>query len=119
MLADLRTRFPNTPVIGLTATADGATREDIEQRMFGGDVVSVITGFDRPNLSLSVALKNNWKRQVADFVEERKGAAGIIYCLSRRKTEKVAIMLRDQGHKALAFHAGMDSVERRPFRTGS
>ena len=112
MLADLRTRFPGTPVIGLTATADGATREDIEQRMFGGDVVSVITGFDRPNLSLSVALKNNWKRQVADFVEERKGAAGIVYCLSRRKTEEVAVMLRDQGHKALAFHAGMDSIEK-------
>ncbi|MEL0110488.1 MAG: DNA helicase RecQ [Rickettsiales bacterium] len=112
MLADLRTRFPGVPVIGLTATADGATREDIEQRMFAGDVVSVVTGFDRPNLSLGVTLKNNWKRQVADFVAERKDASGIVYCLSRRKTEEVAEMLRAQGHKALAFHAGMDSVEK-------
>ena len=112
MLADLRTRFPGVPIIGLTATADGATREDIEQRMFAGDVVSVVTGFDRPNLSLSVALKSNWKRQVADFVGERKGSAGIVYCLSRRKTEEVAEMLRGQGHTALAFHAGMDSIEK-------
>ena len=112
MLADLRTRFPGTPIIGLTATADGATREDIEERMFGGDVVKIITGFDRPNLSLGVTLKNNWKGQVANFIEERKGASGIVYCLSRRKTEEVAVMLRDKGHKALAFHAGMDSIEK-------
>jgi len=112
MLADLRTRFPRVPVIGLTATADGATREDIEQRMFAGDVVSVVTGFDRPNLTLGVTLKNNWKRQVTEFVDGQKGAAGIIYCLSRRKTEEVAEMLRGQGHKALAFHAGMDSAEK-------
>ena len=112
MLADLRKRFPRVPVIGLTATADGATREDIEQRMFAGDVVSVVTGFDRPNLTLGVTLKNNWKRQVTEFVDGQKGAAGIIYCLSRRKTEEVAEMLRGQGHKALAFHAGMDSAEK-------
>lgn len=112
MLADLRQRFSGVPIIGLTATADGATRDDIEQRMFAGDVVSVVTGFDRPNLSLGVTLKNSWKRQVSDFIDGRRGAAGIVYCLSRKKTEEVAQMLRDQGHSALAFHAGMDSIEK-------
>lgn len=112
MLADLRQRFPNVPIMGLTATADGATREDIEQRMFAGDVISIVTGFDRPNLCLGVTLKSSWKKQIADFVAERKGASGIVYCLSRKKTEDVAQMLRDKGHSALAFHAGIDSSEK-------
>ena len=112
MLADLRERFPGTPVVGLTATADKATRDDIEDKIFAGDVVRVVTGFDRPNLSLGVTLKDSWKRQITDFVDERRGRPGIIYCLSRRKTEDVAALLREKGHKALAFHAGMDSIEK-------
>ena len=112
MLADLRKRFPGTPVVGLTATADKATRDDIEDKIFAGDVVRVVTGFDRPNLSLGVTLKDSWKRQITDFVDERRGQPGIIYCLSRRKTEDVAALLREKGHKALAFHAGMDSIEK-------
>ncbi len=111
-LASLRDRFPGTPIMGLTATADPTTRADIESKVFGGDVVSVVTGFDRPNLTLAVTLKDNWKRQVADFVAARAGASGIVYCLSRRKTEEVAAMLRDAGHTALAFHAGMESYEK-------
>ncbi len=112
MLANLRERFPGTPVIGLTATADKVTRDDIEDKIFAGDVVRVVTGFDRPNLSLGVTLKDSWKRQITDFVVERRGQPGIIYCLSRRKTEDVATLLREKGHKALAFHAGMDSIEK-------
>ena len=95
MLADLRERFPGTPVVGLTATADKATRDDIEDKIFAGDVVRVVTGFDRPNLSLGVTLKDSWKRQIMDFVDERRGQPGIIYCLSRRKTEDVAALLRE------------------------
>jgi ATP-dependent DNA helicase RecQ len=111
-LASLRDRFPAVPVMGLTATADPTTRADIEAKVFRGDVVSVVTGFDRPNLTLAVTLKDNWKRQVADFVAARAGACGIVYCLSRRKTEEVAAMLRDAGHTALAFHAGMESYDK-------
>ena len=107
-LAALRARFPETPVIGLTATADPPTRADIEAKIFGGDVVSVVTGFDRPNLSLAVTLKKGWKTQTAKFIEARRGHAGIVYCLSRRKTEEVAAMLAEQGHTALAFHARME-----------
>jgi ATP-dependent DNA helicase RecQ len=109
-LAGLRARFPDVPIIGLTATADPATRDDIRAKIFGGDSLAVVTGFDRPNLSLSVALKENWKKQTAAFVNARRGQSGIVYCLSRRKTEDVAAMLRDDGHAALAFHAGMDSA---------
>jgi ATP-dependent DNA helicase RecQ len=69
----------------------------------------VVTGFDRPNLSLAVTLKKGWKRQAADFVEARRGHSGIVYCLSRRKTEEVAALLCEQGHTALAFHAGMEA----------
>ncbi len=111
-LSGLSERFPGIPIIGLTATADPATREDIAAKIFGGDAVSVVTGFDRPNLSLAVALKNNWKRQTVEFVSARKGASGIVYCLSRKKTEETAALLREAGHDALAFHAGMDPVEK-------
>jgi len=111
-LGTLRQRFPGVPIIGLTATADPTTREDIAQRIFAGDVTAVTTGFDRPNLALAVALKSDWKRQVVDFVAAHPGDSGIVYCLSRRKTEDVAALLREHGHKALAFHAGMDSAEK-------
>ena len=109
-LANLRGHFPGVPIIGLTATADPATRADIVAKIFDGNAVTVVTGFDRPNLSLAVALKSNWKKQVADFVAARAGASGIVYCLSRRKTEEVAALLCEKGHRALAFHAGMDSA---------
>ena len=108
-LSELRGHFPGVAIIGLTATADPATRDDIRERIFAGDAVSVVTGFDRPNLSLTVALKSNWKTQVTDFIADRRGASGIVYCLSRRKTEDVAALLRGQGHTALAFHAGMEA----------
>ena len=109
-LAGLRDRFPAVPIIGLTATADPATRADIEAKVFAGRAVSVVTGFDRPNLSLSVTLKDHWKKQTVDFVKARKGQSGIVYCLSRKKTEEVAALLREEGHAALAFHAGMESA---------
>jgi ATP-dependent DNA helicase RecQ len=109
-LAGLRDRFPGVPIIGLTATADPATRADIEAKVFAGRAVSVVTGFDRPNLSLSVTLKDQWKKQTVAFVKARKGQSGIVYCLSRKKTEEVAALLREEGHAALAFHAGMESA---------
>ena len=109
-LADLRRHFPDTPILGATATADPTTRADIEDVLFGGNALTVATGFDRPNLELSVTLKDRWKKQVVDFVATHKGDSGIVYCLSRRKTEEVAEMLRAEGHAAIAFHAGMDSA---------
>jgi len=111
-LAALKRQFSGLPIVALTATADPATRTDIADKLFDGNAVSVVTGFDRPNLSLSVALKQGWKKQTADFVAARRGASGIVYCLSRRKTEEVAALLRDAGHDALAFHAGMEAADK-------
>ncbi|MBT5416237.1 MAG: DNA helicase RecQ [Rhodospirillaceae bacterium] len=111
-LTGLGARYPGIPMIGLTATADPTTRDDILAKMFGGEADLIATGFDRPNLTLAVEPKQGWKRQVADFVGARKGKPGIVYCLSRRKTEAVAAMLREAGHDAHAFHAGMESAEK-------
>ena len=111
-LCGLGARYPGIPIIGLTATADPTTRDDILAKMFGLEADLIATGFDRPNLTLAVEPKRAWKRQVADFVAGRKGKPGIVYCLSRRKTEEVAAMLREEGHDAHAFHAGMESAEK-------
>ena len=69
----------------------------------------VVSGFDRPNIRLSVTQRRDWKKQLLDFVEARRDQSGIIYCLSRRKTEEVAEFLKEQNIKAFAYHAGMDS----------
>ena len=112
LLCGLKQRFPTVPIIALTATADPSTCQDICSKLFNDDVTQVMTGFDRPNLSLSVTGKSAWKQQVADFVAARRGLTGIVYCLSRRKTEEVAAFLREAGHNALAFHAGMEAADK-------
>ena len=75
-------------IAALTATADEATREDIAKRLFWGSVESFVLGFDRPNIKLSVEMKRDWKRQLRDFIARHEGENGIVYCLSRKKTEK-------------------------------
>nr|WP_320143477.1 DNA helicase RecQ [uncultured Cohaesibacter sp.] len=107
--------FPNTPIAALTATADEATREDIAEKLFPRtpegqrDGTVIVSGFDRPNIRLSVQLRKDWKKQLLEFVEARAEQSGIVYCLSRRKTEEAAEFLKDHGIKAFAYHAGMDS----------
>ena len=108
-LSQLRPVFPGTPIAALTATADAVTRDDIVARLFDGDAKSVVLGFDRPNIKLSVEMKQEWKRQMVDFLERHRGESGIVYCLSRKKTEEASQYLRDHGVNALAYHAGMDA----------
>ena len=108
-LSQLRVAFPGTPIAALTATADAVTRADIVARLFDGDAKSVVLGFDRPNIKLSVEMKQEWKRQMIDFVERHRGQSGIVYCLSRKRTEEAAQYLRDHRVNALAYHAGMDA----------
>ena len=108
-LSQLRSVFPGIPIAALTATADAVTRDDIVARLFDGDARSVVLGFDRPNIKLSVEMKQEWKRQMVDFLERHRGKSGIVYCLSRKKTEEAAQYLRDHGVNALAYHAGMDA----------
>jgi ATP-dependent DNA helicase RecQ len=108
-LADL---FPKTPIIALTATADEVTRADIALQLFGNRAETLVQGFDRPNISLTVEAKHNTARQLLDFIARHKGKSGIVYCLSRKKTEKIAEQLREAGVTALPYHAGMDKDTR-------
>ncbi len=111
-LAELRSRFPDVPVAALTATADKVTRDDIAAQLFGGEVQEFVLGFDRPNIQLSVEMKQDWKSQLSRFVVRHEGESGIVYCLSRRKTEETAEFLNAQGVRALPYHAGMEKSQR-------
>ena len=111
-LSRLRDLFPNVPIIALTATADEATRADITRRIFAGPVDTFVLGFDRPNIKLSVAARNDGRRQLLDFVRRHAGRSGIVYCLSRKKTEETATFLDRNGIRALAYHAGMTKQAR-------
>lgn len=111
-LARLPALFPGVPLAALTATADEVTRQDIAAKLFGGDVETIVLGFDRPNIRLSVELKRDAKRQLLTFVQRHAGQSGIVYCLSRKKTEEIAAYLADNGIPALPYHAGMDKERR-------
>ncbi|HXC56965.1 MAG TPA: DNA helicase RecQ [Rhizomicrobium sp.] len=106
-LARLREEFRGVPIMALTATADESTRADIAARLFGGAVEQVVLGFDRPNIKLTVSAKQGWKEQLLAFVRAHDGQSGIVYCLSRKRTEEAAALLAAAGIKALAYHAGM------------
>ena len=111
-LARLGELFPGVPLAAFTATADEATRLDISEKLFNGRGRTVVTGFDRPNIRLAVETRRDWKRQLLDFVRARPGASGIVYCLSRKKTEAAAALLVKNGIPALPYHAGLDSAQR-------
>jgi len=111
-LARLRRELPSVPMIALTATADEVTRGDIAQQLFAGDVETIVLGFDRPNIRLTVRPKNDWKKQMLAFVQTHAGESGIVYCLSRKRTEEAAAYLNTHSVRALAYHAGMDKTAR-------
>lgn len=111
-LTQLGEAFPDVPIAALTATADELTRGDIAQQLFADDAETLVLGFDRPNIFLSVQPKREWKSQVLSLVEARRGVSGIVYCLSRKRTEEAAELLTQNGIKALAYHAGMDKETR-------
>ena len=107
------TEFPSVPRIALTATADIRTRTEIVSRLSLDDARQFIVGFDRPNIRYRIALKTNPRQQLLQFLKnEHRNDAGIIYCLSRRKTEETATWLSQQGFEALPYHAGLDSETR-------
>jgi len=111
-LARLRDLFPGIPIAALTATADETTRRDIAARLFGGTGEIFVAGFDRPNIRLSVEMKKGGTRQILDFLNAHRDESGIVYCLSRKKTESVAQMLCENGIPALPYHAGMEKDAR-------
>lgn len=107
-LSVLHQRFPDVPRIALTATADAQTRREIVERLALDDARTFIDGFDRPNICYRIVLKDNPKQQLLNFIEnEHPNDSGIVYCLSRKKTEATAEWLRDKGWNALPYHAGL------------
>ena len=112
-LSILQEYFPDVPRIALTATADERTRAEIIHRLGLGEARQFIAGFDRPNIRYRIALKHNARQQLLRFLkDEHLEDAGIIYCLSRKKTEETASWLQEQGFKALPYHAGLNSETR-------
>ena len=111
-LARLRDIFPNVPIAAFTATADQVTRLDIAEKLFRSDAEMFVHGLDRPNIRPDVTPLSDWKRQVLDFLGLHEGESGVIYCLSRKKTEETATFLRSKGFNALPYHAGLAKEER-------
>ena len=111
----LHQQFPQVPVIALTATADKITREDIIKQLHLNHPRIFISSFDRPNLSLTVERGYQQKEKskaIIDFIARHPGESGIIYCMSRSKTESVAQMLQKQGIRAAVYHAGLSPTRR-------
>lgn len=104
----------NVPLAAFTATADQETRDEIAQKLFDGAAPKTfLHGFDRPNIHLAFAAKDNPRRQVLEFAAARREQSGIVYCGTRAKTEALARALRDEGHSACHYHGGMDAEDRR------
>jgi len=111
-LGMLRLQFPRIPIVALTATADEQTREDIVRVLNLGQARRHVTGFDRPNIRYTVLEKHKPLDQLLRFLEPRKGQAGIVYALSRKRVEEVAAKLCARGILAAPYHAGLAAVER-------
>ncbi|MBD9484672.1 DNA helicase RecQ [Pseudomonas sp. PDM14] len=108
-LGQLAELFPQVPRIALTATADMRTREEIVQRLHLQNAERFLSSFDRPNIFYRIVPKDQPRKQLLAFLAQRKGDAGIVYCLSRKKVEEVAGFLSEQGFPALPYHAGLPS----------
>ncbi len=111
-LGYLKRRFPQAPLIALTATADRSTQDDIADQLGISNAKKYVSSFDRPNLYLDVRPGQKRNDQILDFLEEHPGESGIIYCLSRKSTESLAAKLQANGYKAAAYHAGMHAEQR-------
>ena len=117
-LGTLRSRFPGVPLIALTATADGQTRDDIMRVLSLDDAAQYITGFDRPNIRYTVLEKHQPFAQLLRFLDGRRDQSGIVYALSRKKVEDVAGRLCAEGIHAAAYHAGLPATQRNAVQAG-
>jgi ATP-dependent DNA helicase RecQ len=106
-LGDLGTLFPGVPRMAVTATATDKTREEIVARLELNEPEIFVAKFDRPNISYAVQVKTDARGQLLKFLQAHRDAAGIVYCLSRKKTESIAAWLCAQGFEALPYHAGL------------
>lgn len=114
-LGVLHERFADVPIIALTATADKTTKADIIDKLNLRDPQIFVSSFDRPNLSLDVRRGYSSKEKfntIMDIIERHPYESGIIYCLSRKETERLAEKLRHEGVAVGAYHAGLSMEER-------
>ena len=112
-LSQLSHDFPHVPRIALTATADDRTQREIIERLSLEDAKRYIAGFDRPNIRYQIQAKNQPKQQLLRFInEQHQRDSGIVYCLSRKKTEAISEWLSSKGFTALAYHAGLPHAQR-------
>ncbi len=111
-LAVLAERFPAVPRIALTATADEATRADILRELRLEEAERFVSGFDRPNIRYTVRPRRERVRQLLAFLAGRRGEAGIVYCMTRNRVDRVTEELNRAGVPALAYHAGLEAGER-------
>lgn len=112
-LSVLHERWPQVPRLALTATATSATRQEIADRLTLGDAPHFVASFDRPNIQYRIVEKSDVKRQLLSFIRsEHAGDSGIVYCLSRARTEDFADYLSSNGVPALPYHAGLGNAVR-------
>ena len=114
-LGILHDEFPGVPIMALTATADKVTRQDIVKQLKLSDTQFFISSFDRPNLSLTVKRGYTTKEKdlfILNFIKARPLESGIVYCHSRKNSEKIAKYLSSKGIKSAAYHAGLTQAER-------
>ena len=113
LLGILHEQFPQVPRIALTATADARTRNEIIRRLNLEGAAQFVASFDRPNIQYRIEPRQDGRAQLLHFLRrEHQGDAGIIYCLSRKKVDETTAWLVQQGHKALAYHAGLAAQQR-------
>ena len=111
-LRPLCDRFPDVPRIGLTATADAVTQQDIAQQLGIDAEKVVVAGFDRPNITYRVEAGASRTAQLLHFLEDRRGRAGIVYAPTRAKVDKLAERLQEAGIPARPYHAGLSPEQR-------
>ncbi len=111
-LAQLRSLFPNVPMMALTATATERVRVDIVEQLHLNEPAIYVASFNRPNLNYRVLPKAGPYDQTLEYVRSRRNESGIVYCQSRKSAESVAERLREDGVKAAPYHAGMQANDR-------
>ncbi len=112
-LGGLRRYFKDIPLIALTATAEPHTRKDIIERLQLTDAHHYVSGFDRPNIRYTVLDKLKPMQQLTGYLSEKAADSGIVYCLSRKRVEKVSEQLVAAGFSAAPYHAGLPSTQRK------